>query len=288
MTQRIEDGAKTYDSDTIPGDFGELARLAPSALAPSKETYKKFHRQSCDFALWKIVAGRQFPSRRNRRAADAAPSSLPAERLSQQVGPSVQRAGPAQRRKCPRIRFWSGQRAAMRGRPKRSISTQRARACPECAARVFEHGMAYVCERAVGPAKGCDFRSGNHLEQTVDLYTWLAVRVLVGPISFGTLSLPARVASSLPFSCAEPTGRSVSSLRSANPRPAPGPRRLRQRRPVLVKRRRIQLQLRRQQRRRVAGKLPGSTSVQASQQTVGGRLVSRGTTRARHGHRRPS
>jgi DNA topoisomerase-3 len=38
-------------------------------------------------------------------------------------------------------------------------------ACPKCGARVFEHGMAYTCEKAVGPGKSCDFRSGRMILQ---------------------------------------------------------------------------------------------------------------------------
>jgi len=37
--------------------------------------------------------------------------------------------------------------------------------CPKCGGRVFEHGMAYVCEKAVGAAKTCDFRSGKVILQ---------------------------------------------------------------------------------------------------------------------------
>ncbi|HEX8962110.1 MAG TPA: topoisomerase C-terminal repeat-containing protein, partial [Rhodocyclaceae bacterium] len=37
--------------------------------------------------------------------------------------------------------------------------------CPKCGARVFDHGMAYVCEKAVGAAKTCDFRSGKVILQ---------------------------------------------------------------------------------------------------------------------------
>ncbi|HMM70767.1 MAG TPA: topoisomerase C-terminal repeat-containing protein, partial [Rhodocyclaceae bacterium] len=37
--------------------------------------------------------------------------------------------------------------------------------CPKCGARVFEHGLSYVCERAVGPARACDFRSGTIILQ---------------------------------------------------------------------------------------------------------------------------
>src|SRR5690606_17950708 len=38
-------------------------------------------------------------------------------------------------------------------------------ACPKCGGRVFEHGMNYVCERAVGPEKSCTFRSGKVILQ---------------------------------------------------------------------------------------------------------------------------
>ena len=37
--------------------------------------------------------------------------------------------------------------------------------CPKCNARVFETAQAYVCEKAVGPEKSCDFRSGRVILQ---------------------------------------------------------------------------------------------------------------------------
>ncbi|MBS0551867.1 MAG: topoisomerase C-terminal repeat-containing protein, partial [Proteobacteria bacterium] len=37
--------------------------------------------------------------------------------------------------------------------------------CPKCQSRVFEHGMAYVCEKSVGAPKSCDFRSGKIILQ---------------------------------------------------------------------------------------------------------------------------
>lgn len=37
--------------------------------------------------------------------------------------------------------------------------------CPKCQSRVFEHGMAYVCEKSVGPERSCDFRSGKVILQ---------------------------------------------------------------------------------------------------------------------------
>ena len=41
--------------------------------------------------------------------------------------------------------------------------------CPKCASNVFEHGAAYVCEKSVGAARTCDFRSGKIiLQQPID------------------------------------------------------------------------------------------------------------------------
>jgi DNA topoisomerase-3 len=37
--------------------------------------------------------------------------------------------------------------------------------CPKCASRVFEHGNVYVCEKAIGSEKTCDFRSGRTILQ---------------------------------------------------------------------------------------------------------------------------
>ena len=38
-------------------------------------------------------------------------------------------------------------------------------ACPKCGSRVFSHGVAYLCEKAVGPDRSCDFRSGKIILQ---------------------------------------------------------------------------------------------------------------------------
>ena len=38
-------------------------------------------------------------------------------------------------------------------------------ACPKCSAKVYEHGSGYICEKAVGAARTCDFRSGRIILQ---------------------------------------------------------------------------------------------------------------------------
>ena len=60
MTQHIVGQAKNYESDTIPGDFATLSARCPKCGGEVHENYKKFQCQSCDFGMWKIVAGRQL------------------------------------------------------------------------------------------------------------------------------------------------------------------------------------------------------------------------------------
>jgi DNA topoisomerase-3 len=65
-----------------------------------------------------------------------------------------------------RIEFDFGQGAASDADESPDFSGQDSLgSCPKCGARVFEHGVAYVCERAVGPARSCDFRSGKIILQ---------------------------------------------------------------------------------------------------------------------------
>ena len=163
MTERIVARAKSYDSDTIPGDFGDLATPCPKCAGKIKETYKKFQCQACDFALWKIVAGRQF------EAAEI--ESLLSERS---IGPLTGFRNKMGRPFNAIIRlndenvpeFDFGQGSASDAAAEVDFSGRQALGdCPKCRARVFEHGMSYVCEKSVGPNKDCDFRSGKVILQ---------------------------------------------------------------------------------------------------------------------------
>ena len=64
-----------------------------------------------------------------------------------------------------RLEFDFGQGAGGRRRSARLLGQEPLGACPKCGARVFEHGVAYVCEKAVGPERKCDFRSGRLILQ---------------------------------------------------------------------------------------------------------------------------
>jgi DNA topoisomerase-3 len=169
MTQHIVDRAKSYDNDTIPGDFGELVTPCPKCGGKIKETYKKFQCQSCEFSLWKIVAGRQY------EAAEV--EELLTER---KIGPLIGFRNKMGRPfnaiiklnadNQPEFDFGQGSNGDDANAEAIDFSGQETLgACPKCAARVFQHGMAYVCEKSVGPTRSCDFRSGKViLQQSVD------------------------------------------------------------------------------------------------------------------------
>ena len=169
MTQHIVDRAKTYSSDTIPGDFGELQAPCPKCQGKIKETYKKFQCQSCDFSLWKIVAGRQFEL-----------SEMETLLTERHIGPLTGFRNKMGRAFNASIRL-NAENATEFDFGQPSLSSEDAPeeidfsnqeslgACPKCSARVFEHGPSYVCEKSISAERSCDFRSGKIiLQQTVE------------------------------------------------------------------------------------------------------------------------
>jgi DNA topoisomerase-3 len=162
MTKHIVSQAKNYESDTIPGDFATLSARCPKCGGEVHEKYKKFQCQSCDFGMWKIIAGRQL--------------EVPeAETLLRERG-----VGPLEgfRSKLGRpfaarlklndvndVEFDFGDGTDASAEAPDFSGQESLGACPKCGGRVFELPAAYVCERAVGPNRTCDFRSGRVILQ---------------------------------------------------------------------------------------------------------------------------
>ncbi len=169
MTQHIVARAKSYDSDSIPGDFGELSTPCPKCGGLIKETYKKFQCQACEFALWKIVAGRQFESSEIEKLLTERRVG-PLSGFRNKMGRTFNAIVQLNAENAPEFDF--GQSTAGDDGTVDEVDFSQSEslgACPKCAARVFAHGMAYVCEKSVGPARSCDFRSGTIiLQQTVE------------------------------------------------------------------------------------------------------------------------
>ncbi len=169
MTRHMVERAKSYEADTIPGDFGVLETPCPKCGGQIRETYKKFQCGQCDYALWKIVAGRQFePAEIETLLSEGQVGPLTGFR--NKMGRAFVAAIKLNEEKQPEFDF--GQDKAREEEEQESIdfSAQTTLGqCPKCAHGVFEHGNSYVCEKAVGTAKTCDFRSGKViLQQPID------------------------------------------------------------------------------------------------------------------------
>jgi DNA topoisomerase-3 len=164
MTRDIVHKAKAHEHDTIPGDFGTLQVPCPKCGSEVKETYKKFQCTKCDFALWKIVAGRQLE-----------PAEVEQLIRERQVGPLQGFRSKMGRPFAAVIKmngnfvpeFDFGQQDTQKGEAAEVDFTgqEPVGKCPKCGARVFEASMHYLCENSAKAERTCDFRSGKIILQ---------------------------------------------------------------------------------------------------------------------------
>ena len=158
MTKRVVGQAKNYESDTIPGDFATLAVPCPKCGGELHERYKKFQCTACDFGFWKILGGRQL------EPAEA--ETLIRER---EVGPLEGFRSKMGRPFSAKLKLGEGNEVQFdfgqgdgEGDEAPDFTGQEPLGpCPKCRSNVYETPNAYVCERAVGEGKTCDFRSGR-------------------------------------------------------------------------------------------------------------------------------
>ena len=147
--------------------YATVPAPCPKCSGVVQENYRKFQCQKCDFSIWKVTSGREW-----------SPEEI-AELITQRVvGPltgfrSKQgRPFSAVVRLSPELRteFDFGQGAEGEAGQAPDFSAQEPLgACPKCSSRVFEHSMAYTCEKAIGEGRSCDFRSGRViLQQAVE------------------------------------------------------------------------------------------------------------------------
>jgi DNA topoisomerase-3 len=151
------------------GDIPEEAYATVEAPCPRcggviQENYRKFQCQSCDFSLWVVLSGREW-----------GPEEI-AELVTRRfVGPLTGFRSRAGKPFSAGIRltddlkldfdFGQAREEEELRNPPDFTGQESLGACPKCGARVFEYGAVYVCEKAVGPARSCDFRSGKMILQ---------------------------------------------------------------------------------------------------------------------------
>jgi DNA topoisomerase-3 len=142
--------------------YATVSTPCPKCGGVIQENYRKFKCQKCDFAIWKVTSGREW-----------SPEEVAQLITDRSIGPL---SGFRSRMGKPfsavmkltdefKVEFDFGQ-DARDGEEAPDFSGQEPLGnCPKCGARVFEHGMSYTCEKAVGPGKSCDFRSGRMILQ---------------------------------------------------------------------------------------------------------------------------
>ena len=164
IEQVTRDLVKRIKTGTIPEEaFATVAAPCPKCGGVIQETYRKFQCQSCDFYIWPVLLAR-----------DWSPEEV-AELVTRKfIGPLT---GFRSKQGRPfsaglkltddfRIEFDFGQGSDSDSAEAPDFSAQEALGtCPKCSSRVFEHGIAYVCEKAVGSERSCDFRSGRMILQ---------------------------------------------------------------------------------------------------------------------------
>jgi DNA topoisomerase-3 len=163
ITALVKTVVNTIKHGEIPDVvYATVPAPCPKCGGTVQENYRKVQCQKCDFSLWRVISGREWT-----------PEELAELFTKRFVGPLT---GFRSKQGRPfsagirltdelRLEFDFGQGAGEGDEPVDFSGQEPLGACPKCKSRVFEHGVAYVCEKAVGPQRSCDFRSGRLILQ---------------------------------------------------------------------------------------------------------------------------
>jgi len=163
MTEHIVARAKSYESDTVPGDYATLVTPCPKCGGVVQENYRRFACTKCDFSITKHPASRSFEYEEVEQLL-----------RDKQIGPlqgfrsKMGRPFAAVLKITPehKLEFDFGNApGGDDGEPVDFSGLTPLGTCPKCKAHVYEQPMSYVCENSVGPNKRCDFRSGKVILQ---------------------------------------------------------------------------------------------------------------------------
>jgi DNA topoisomerase-3 len=158
MVDRIKHGE-------IPEEvFSTLTTPCPKCGGVIQENYKKFQCKKCGYSLWKVVAGRQYePEEVDELLAKGVVGPL--QGFRSKMGRPFAAMIRLNADKQPEFDFGQGSQGEGPAETVDFSGQEPLGKCPKCGAGIFEHGMAYVCEKTVGAAKACDFRSGKIILQ---------------------------------------------------------------------------------------------------------------------------
>ena len=164
IEQVTRDLVERIKSGDIPDEaYATVEAPCPKCGGVVQENYRKFQCQGCDFSLWVVLSGREWAPEEIAELITkrfVGPLSGFRSRIGKPFSAGIRMTADF------RLEFDFGQDRGDEGGPPPDFSAQKSLgACPKCSAHVFEHGVAYVCEKSVGPGRNCDFRSGKMILQ---------------------------------------------------------------------------------------------------------------------------
>ncbi|MGI6086478.1 MAG: DNA topoisomerase III [Kiritimatiellia bacterium] len=157
MTQRIVEKAKSFEHDTIPGDFGVLKTPCPKCGGEINENYKKFQCQTCDFSCWKTLAGRQFEIAEMEELLSKRTVG-PLDNFRNNRGRTF--SAVVQMNDDFEVSFDFGRSDTKSATPADFTGQTPLGRCPKCGAGVYADGRVYICEKAAAVPKTCNFSIG--------------------------------------------------------------------------------------------------------------------------------
>ena len=160
MVSRIKEGE-------IPEEaFATINAPCPKCGGVIQENYKKFQCKACDYSLWKVVAGRQYETEEIEELLTKGVVG-PLQGFRSKMGRAFAAIIKLNADKSPEFDF--GQSSDGSDEEVDFSGQESLGPCPKCQSAIYENGMSYVCEKSVGAAKSCDFRSGKIiLQQEID------------------------------------------------------------------------------------------------------------------------
>jgi DNA topoisomerase-3 len=168
MTQIIVKRAKEHDSATIPGDYVSLTTPCPNCGGIVKENYRRFACTECAFSISKTPGSRQFAVPEVEELLQKGTIG-PLQGFRSKMGrpfAAILKIARDEENDNYKLEFDFGQNKDDESAEAVDFSEKSPLgSCPKCGGKVYELGLAYVCENTVARPKSCDFRSGRIILQ---------------------------------------------------------------------------------------------------------------------------
>jgi DNA topoisomerase-3 len=159
LVERIKHGT------SIDEPLAMLAAPCPRCGSPVQENYKKFQCTKCDFSMWKVIASRRIE---NEEADELFRTRAigPLQGFRSRMGRPFAAMVKIKDDFAVELDFGQSPNDEQGGGEPVDFSDRTPLGpCPKCGARVYDHEIAYVCEKSVGPEKSCDFRMSKIILQ---------------------------------------------------------------------------------------------------------------------------